>query len=1008
MWKGVAISGFCLLFSLMAISGNGNLEIQLANKDTIKVMPGSTSNIVVKLINNTSTHKDFLLKVNSPQGWKCLTNFGTVPVEKESNRIKILSIYVPEFTKAGDYEISVDAYDEFDKHKIGTINIKVYVQAKYEILVTAYQAPAYVVSGDTLSVKFMLQNLSNVETTINTTIKNYKESDRQIFTLAPDSFITVRRTFVTEKNVLQYKKQNISFNASISEYPEINSSKYHFYDVVPSNKNKFDPYNRFPVMVTPLFITGNRSGKREYAFMLDVFGVGMLNNKKGNILEFHFRGPNRRGESLLGIYDEYYVRYMTPKSKIIVGDNNYSLSYLTEFSRYGRGVGYEHTFKKISVGSFINYPRFYPQVKRVASVYANYLSEKKYELNAGYLNKQFVTDTSAHLFTISGVASPYKWVDLELEYATGLSGGKFTRAYKTAIKSRYSFFSVFFNYTFADKDFPGYFSSSKYLGTGASARITKRINVNFGYSFNHNNIALDTLFNNAPYSENFNFSVNYSIAANTSMSVTLSQRERDDRMNPKKFHYNEKTIRVSISQKVNRIKINLRGEMGDVTNYLTMKEGQKTGMYKANLTLGYKINNHISFKGFVNYNSQKLYSVDDNLNWYYGCSVDASLGKKLLVNLNYRNNYEIEEYYRDRSIFNLNANYEINNNHKISTSVRYNLARNTLDQREFEVMLKYAYTINVPVSKKDDLGTLTGKVINNGVDNIEGIVFTLGGNIAVTDENGLFNFPIVQKGLHYLIMDYSNAGIFAIAETPGPYKLDILPGIDNYFEIALVKSAIIRGSLIIEDDENKGKRDFVEVKVKLNKLIIEAKKDAEVYRVLTDDNGDFSFEGLRPGIWKMRVYKNGIPKEYELLTEFLSVSLKSGQDETIEVKLRKKQRRIKFQTSPASKIKNTSKVVKKPIKAKVEQVPPSTTSLSDIEYRVQIIAKKGEKIPKEELANRYNLSLPIYEDAHNEYYIYTVGKFQSYREANKLNQELKSVNNISNAFVVKFKNGKRQ
>ena len=85
------------------------------------------------------------------------------------------------------------------------------------------------------------------------------------------------------------------------------------------------------------------------------------------------------------------------------------------------------------------------------------------------------------------------------------------------------------------------------------------------------------------------------------------------------------------------------------------------------------------------------------------------------------------------------------------------------------------------------------------------------------------------------------------------------------------------------------------VKEKLNRLIVEAKKDNEVFRVFTDNNGNFSFEGLRPGDWKVKVYKNGIPPEYELLTEFFSVNLEPGQNEKIEVELVKKQRRIKFQ-----------------------------------------------------------------------------------------------------------------
>lgn len=895
MWKKAAIFVFYLLFSFVAFAGNEEMQILQANTDTIKIEPGSTSNIVVKLVNNTETDKNFQLKIHSPQGWKCLTNFGAVTVEKTNSRIKILSIYIPEFTKAGYYEINIDAYNELDNAKIGAVTIPVYVLPKYEILINEFPAPVYVVSGDSLSVKFMVKNLSNVEVGIKTNLKSEKISERQTFTLAPDSFIIVNRTIATTKNLLQNQKQNISFEASIDNKPETQKNQYHYFDVISSNKIKFDAYNRFPVKISPLFITNNRNGNREYAFMFDASGMGVLNEEKGTSLEFHFRGPDRKGESLLGIYDEYYAKYKSPHSNVTIGDNNYGLSYLTEFSRYGRGAGYKHTFKKLQIEGFINYPRFYPKTKRVILFNTNYTTEKKYEFNAGYLNKQFATDATAHLLTLSGKASPYKWIDLELEYAMGLLNSDFSQAYKTVVKTRYKFFSVFFNYTMAEQDFPGYFSNSEYLGTGASAQISKKINVNFNYNFNHNNIALDTLFNNAPFSENLSFSTNYSINSTTGASVTLQQREREDRMEPKKFHYNEKTIRFSLSKKINQLGINIQGETGKTTNYLEIKQGEITAMDRANLTLNYKVNNRIFLNGFVTYNNRKLYSANDNMNWYYGCSANASFGEKVLVTFDYQNNYEIEEYYRDRSIFSLNTNYKINRNNEISISGRYNLARNTLDKRELEVMVKYAYTINVRVSKKKDLGTLKGKVINNGVDNIEGIRFTMGGNIAISDKNGLFSFPVVKKGIQYLMANYSSAGLHVIAEIPGPYKLDIIPGADNYFEITLTKSAKISGNIVVKDDENKGEKGFVAVKVKLNKLIIEAKKGDEVYRVLTDNNGNFSFEGLRPGIWSVQVYKNGIPKEYELLTEFFNVNLVPGQNATIEVNIQEKQRRIKFQ-----------------------------------------------------------------------------------------------------------------
>lgn len=895
MPKVIAIMWFCLSFSISALAGIGDLEIHLVNKNVMNLQPGATANIVIKLINPSETNRDFILKIKTPQDWKCLTNFNSVTVEKESTKLKFLSIYIPEVTKAGDYTLSVWAYDKSDNHEIGMISIPFFVAPKYQLSVDVYQAPQYVVSGDSMTVKFRIQNLSNAEAKINSSIRSQNKTKDHLYLLAPDSFIVVRKTIVTKANLLHSTKENISLEASIADHPETRIIQYHYFDVISSHKTRFDPYDRFPVEVSPLLVTGNRSGKRDYAFMIDVKGKSIINEEKGSVLDFHFRGPNRVGKSLLGIYDEKYIKYTSPHSDIVVGDNNYSLSYLTEQSRYGRGVAYQYTLKKLQIGSFIAYPRFYPQLKREYAFFTNYSSAEKYTLKAGYLNKQFATNTSAHLLTVSGVFYPFHWVNMELEYATGKVTDKYTHAYKTAVNANYSVFRLFFNYTMADNLFPGYFSNSEYLSTSLSARISKKINFNFNYNFNHNNMALDTLFTNAPFSENLGFSANYSINPTTSASMGWSERERDDRMTPKKFHYNEKSILFSVNKKVHQLGINMRGETGKTTNFLITQQGQLKAMYRADLTLKYRLNDHVIMNGFVNYSRHQRYNVEDNRNWYYGGSLEANMGKKVSVTVNYQNNYQVEEYYRDRSILSLNSNFKINPDNQIGAWIRYNLAHNTLDKRELEIMVRYTHTLHVPFRKKKDLGSLRGKIINNGVDNIEGLVVTFGGNTTITDKSGEFRFPVIKKGTDYLMVDPSNAGLFAIAEKQGPYQLDIMPGIENHFELTLTKSVKISGNTVVVDEQKKGDKGFVTVKAKLNRLIVEAKNGDQVYRVYTDEKGSFAFEGLRPGNWEIQVYKNGLSKELELLTEYFSLNLVSGQNQSVEIKVKEKQRRIKFQ-----------------------------------------------------------------------------------------------------------------
>lgn len=87
---------------------------------------------------------------------------------------------------------------------------------------------------------------------------------------------------------------------------------------------------------------------------------------------------------------------------------------------------------------------------------------------------------------------------------------------------------------------------------------------------------------------------------------------------------------------------------------------------------------------------------------------------------------------------------------------------------------------------------------------------------------------------------------------------------------------------------------------------------------------------------------------------------------------------------------------------------PAEPVFDGIEYRVQIRAKYGNPISKQQLSNSYNLSVSqIKENVHNGFYIYTVGAFASYEEARDKRNELRSHNGISDAFVVAFKNGER-
>ena len=165
----------------------------------------------------------------------------------------------------------------------------------------------------------------------------------------------------------------------------------------------------------------------------------------------------------------------------------------------------------------------------------------------------------------------------------------------------------------------------------------------------------------------------------------------------------------------------------------------------------------------------------------------------------------------------------------------------------------------------------------------------------ISIKEGCFEFPMIKSGSYYLLMDDSNTGLNTIAEKPGPYNVEILPGKVNNFEIGLTKSASIIGNVIVQEDANKGSKGYVEVKEKLGKLILEISRGDEIFRVYSNKDGFFRFGDLRIGSWQVKIYENGVPEGYEIITSQFQTELSSGEVKMIEVLIKKKSRKIKFQ-----------------------------------------------------------------------------------------------------------------
>jgi hypothetical protein len=880
-------------------------------------------------VNNTSGEQQVSLKIDHPLGWKCFSVMKAIQVPEAKSTIKILSFNIPEGSLAGDYLIHMEAYNK-QEQKIGELNVPVTIQPKYGLNMKVIHAPEYLFANDTFLVQFMVQNRSNSKAEIEALLKGTDDNEKISFSLMPDSSLIITRKMRAEKGIVKSVKKNISLSASMVSMPEVYASAHHIYNVIPSGDIKFDPYNRYPIAFSAFFVTDNPRGKRMYAMMYGITGQGFLDNENTKSLKFKLRGPDRRGKPLYGINDEYFIEYNDPKWKFMLGDNTYKLSYLTENSRYGRGGRVEHSFNNFTIGSFINFPRFYPKINREVSVYAGYHPLDKLRLNIGYLNKLNNTNDVAHLITLNGMVLPFSWAKLDWEYAMGSFNKEYKQAIKTELKINVKPVRLLYNYTMTEKGYAGYFTDTRYMQANGNVILSRKINIGANYSYIHQNTALDTLYGSAPFSKNLYFTLNYRFMKNAGLTASYHFRDRQDRMEPMKFYYKENLMRLTLNKQIKNFRFDLMGEKGRTENLLMPEEARFSEMYFGRLTMNYRASNKLRINGFASYQENNRYLVDDEKNWFYGASVNASVNKRMSLFFNYQGSYNVEEYYRDRSILDGRLSYTPNKNNRVEISSRYNLIKNSLDVKEFSFMVRYVRTINAPVSKKRNIGKLSGKVINKGVKNIEGIVLSLGADKAVSDKRGNYSFPMLAAGTYYMMIDYSRAGINAVLETPGPYLVEIRPGEKTNFDFGLTLSSRITGEIVLVKEASEDNKMYVGTKNKLGKLMIEAKNRGEVFRTFTNADGKFSFESLRPGKWTVKVYERGIPKEYELVSDLFSLDLTPGHTEHVEVKMKEKLRRIKFQKSIGNTILLNFKQSKSSDQSKIV-MPEPKKMISDFE-----------------------------------------------------------------------------
>lgn len=880
-----------LLFIIPYFFQAQNLAVNLVNQNEF-ITPGKVQTLVFKIANPFP--KDILVtpKVTLPSGWILAAAPYDLNLAANSTKIYLVAIQVPINSSKGEDSIHLIIND-----KTNTIlysqDFALTVSQIQRVTLDLISAPAYVKAGDTISSFFILKNEGNVQENIfiETSASTFIKGDNPIL-LLPGMSSTINAYQVTALRQPKPSQNLIKLTAAVKSDTTQSVFASQITNVIPAFPVNEDVWLRFPVRVAATYIGRQQRNDYESGFQGEIYGRGALNEENTKLLEFRAIGPDRFGLTAFSQYEEYFINYKSNNFYAHIGDKIFSSSFLTEFSRYGRGIELRQKIKKLEVGGFYNKPRFFRDIKEEINLYTKVNFNAKNNISYGYLLKR-KDHQDDHLQYVSGETTVFDKIGIQGEYAISNNEKTQGTAWQLQAQSYFNNLNINVSYIHASPHFSGYYTDTQFFTSNVNYRILPKLNLSVNYQKDARNFERDTLYGAAPFREAFQIGIRYNYLKRGALSLFNGTQEYEDRMEHKQFFYRERFNRIELSQDIYKFSINLQMFFAETTNFLINSTG-KTFIQTANLSYNYK-RNSISLYG--SYSTVSRYATKDEKLFLYGGRINTTIYDRWDLSLFYQNTYYLEDYYRDRNLLELALNYRISPRQQINMLSRYALAQNQLENKDFTFSIRYALDIHAPIKKIKEYGFFEGNITTLESAQTQGVKLHLGPYSAITDERGHFLFKNVKPDTYFLEIEQGTLGVKDITDIDIPAKITIVEG-GNYFDFGITKASNIKGIIILDEKDVNDKEQSV---------IVEITSENSVFKKICNITKPFDFTYLRPGDWKLKVYRNGLDSKYKILTDDINLTLNPNENKQVEIKINKAEREIKYLQKPMKVGFNNSK-----------------------------------------------------------------------------------------------------
>jgi hypothetical protein len=916
----------CLVVGLAAGAAPGEaqqakghgIEVRRVSPALVDARPGAVISCSFRVTNYTGVEQALEERVEAPDGWRSVIPPATFSLKPGEAVARFVSLAISTVAPAGRLEVkyAVRASSDYAVEDSDTVAVVVARTTRLELLVV--EAPDRVVAGAHYTATLQLHSRSNAASEIGIELRGANEFPAEVeprrLSLEAGGSATITVSMTPERDLAHAVKHSIQVIARVAgdASPEAQAVQTLLVDILPQGGPKVDPYVRVPAKLVLSGVAGTSGSGGQ----IELSGNGPLREEGTSEVDFLFRWPSVDVAAPMGGQAESRLNYTSDRVDVMVGDQAYGLSPLTDCGIYGLGSGVTvRPMATMEVGAFFVDGSARSLSARGVGSYVSCDLGENAEMRCNLLSRSerdparegWYRDT---VWSIEGEGRWGEQAHVQLEYAQSRTSGIRRigdSAYQVEIEGQFdngAYYSL--SGAWSGPDFRGQLRDYEAVDGAVVIPLSSRLRAHAACRTFRQNLERRAALRWAPEEQMGQVGIKYALSDAWAVSLDGDIVRYRDRMRPADYDRSEQALTLGVDCTTKRYAAHSAVRFGRQEDHLTSHTRLVpyfvfSGTYRPSRKQVVTV--YASGGGDEVADSRLLTGTRN-----FGVTSSWAVSDRLKVDVNYASCPALAQGTQGE----VAATYTNPDETAWKVQARH-VPADSLQDGNTWVLVSYARPLQIPVGRRRLDGVLRGRVydaLDPGQAGIGQVAVEVGGSMVVTKRDGRFVVSGLPAGPATISLDNESLGHDRVATARLPITVETTPGQAAHVEIGLTKAAQLSGVVMLRPavDRATAQQPGTPGSVvgnpragpepaesrPLADVVVELGDGQETQRRATDSAGRFVFDRVRPGRWHFKVYGQTLPAYHVAAVPEADLDLAPGENRELTVDVMPRERRIQM------------------------------------------------------------------------------------------------------------------